>query len=79
MKVVAEGVETAEQTDCLKAAGCDQVQGYFFARPMPAAAVPAFVGNWEAAAANAMSQGGPYTNALLSPVGTPLAIAAAAA
>jgi EAL domain-containing protein (putative c-di-GMP-specific phosphodiesterase class I) len=49
MKVVAEGVETAEQAGCLKAAGCDQVQGYFFARPMPAESVPGFVAGWRGA------------------------------
>jgi sensor c-di-GMP phosphodiesterase-like protein len=32
--VVAEGVETAEQRDWLRAAGCDLDQGYFFGRPM---------------------------------------------
>jgi EAL domain-containing protein (putative c-di-GMP-specific phosphodiesterase class I) len=32
-------VETAEQARRLQAAGCDQVQGYFFSRPMPAADV----------------------------------------
>ncbi|HYI64303.1 MAG TPA: EAL domain-containing protein [Allosphingosinicella sp.] len=31
--VVAEGVETAEQLDALRAEGCDQVQGYLIARP----------------------------------------------
>jgi diguanylate cyclase (GGDEF)-like protein len=46
MKVVAEGVETAEQAACLRAGGCDQVQGYFFARPMPATAVPGFIASW---------------------------------
>ena len=37
MEVVAEGVETAEQLDQLKAMVCDAAQGYFFAAPMPAA------------------------------------------
>lgn len=35
MKVIAEGVETQEQYDVLKAFGCDMFQGYYFARPMP--------------------------------------------
>jgi EAL domain-containing protein (putative c-di-GMP-specific phosphodiesterase class I) len=36
MSVIAEGVETREQFDFLLAEGCDQVQGYYFARPMAA-------------------------------------------
>ncbi len=35
MAVVAEGVETAEVLDFLRAARCDQAQGYYLARPMP--------------------------------------------
>ncbi len=33
--VVAEGVETGQQLDMLKGAGCDLVQGYYFSRPLP--------------------------------------------
>lgn len=36
LTVIAEGVETPEQLAVLRALGCDQVQGYHFARPMPA-------------------------------------------
>lgn len=35
MAVVAEGVETGEVLDFLRAASCDQAQGYYLARPMP--------------------------------------------
>jgi diguanylate cyclase (GGDEF)-like protein/PAS domain S-box-containing protein len=36
MTVVAEGVETHEQLDCLRRLGCHFAQGYHFAAPMPA-------------------------------------------
>ena len=36
MSVVAEGVETAEQLAILRGLDCNEVQGYFIARPMPA-------------------------------------------
>jgi diguanylate cyclase (GGDEF)-like protein len=35
MRVTAEGVETSFQADFLKTIGCDEVQGFYFARPMP--------------------------------------------
>jgi EAL domain-containing protein (putative c-di-GMP-specific phosphodiesterase class I) len=37
LKVVGEGVETGAQFEFLKKHSCDEVQGYHFARPMPAA------------------------------------------
>ncbi len=36
LRVVAEGVETAGQRDILLAMQCDELQGYFYAKPMPA-------------------------------------------
>ncbi len=36
LKVLAEGVETAEQIVFLKAQGCDMYQGYLKSQPMPA-------------------------------------------
>ena len=35
LSVVAEGVETLEQLEHVRGIGCDYVQGYFFAKPMP--------------------------------------------
>ena len=42
-KVVAEGVETEAIADAIAAMGCDEAQGYFYARPMTAAAFEAWL------------------------------------
>ena len=33
--ILAEGVETKEQIEQLQRMGCDQVQGFYYSRPMP--------------------------------------------
>jgi EAL domain-containing protein (putative c-di-GMP-specific phosphodiesterase class I) len=45
MKVIAEGVETAEQRNLLLAAGCDYGQGYLFSKAVPAEAFEALLDN----------------------------------
>ncbi len=36
LETVAEGVETVEQAEFLRAAGCNTAQGYLYCRPKPA-------------------------------------------
>ena len=43
MTTTAEGVETEEQLEILRAEGCTQAQGYLFSRPSPVAEVPAML------------------------------------
>lgn len=43
LKVVAEGVENRTQRELLREIGCDQIQGYHYAKPMPAAEFREFV------------------------------------
>ena len=42
LDVVAEGVETREQALLLRQFSCDQIQGYWVSRPLPAADIERF-------------------------------------
>jgi diguanylate cyclase (GGDEF)-like protein/PAS domain S-box-containing protein len=43
LKVIAEGVETLEQLEVLKAQGCDEIQGYFCSHPIATEAIAKFI------------------------------------
>ncbi|WP_189836518.1 sensor domain-containing protein, partial [Sulfurirhabdus autotrophica] len=45
IQTIAEGVETAEQLQILRLQGCDEVQGYYFSKPLTAELFEAFVKN----------------------------------
>ena len=47
LKVVAEGVETEEQQDILRSLGCNELQGFLFAKPMSAKALALWAMNDE--------------------------------
>src|SRR5574344_2904760 len=50
LRVIAEGVETVAQRDCLQGYGCLMWQGYLFSRPLPAAQFADWVQQFEAQA-----------------------------
>ncbi|BBI99230.1 hypothetical protein FGKAn22_09230 [Ferrigenium kumadai] len=43
LTVIAEGVENAQQMEFLEVLGCNEVQGFYYAKPMPAAEAEAFI------------------------------------
>jgi diguanylate cyclase (GGDEF)-like protein/PAS domain S-box-containing protein len=46
MRIIAEGVETAEQRDILAERGCHEIQGYFVSKPIPAEDFTDFFRKW---------------------------------
>jgi EAL domain-containing protein (putative c-di-GMP-specific phosphodiesterase class I)/ActR/RegA family two-component response regulator len=50
MTIVAEGAETRQDWDLAASAGCDFVQGYYVAKPMPGSDIVNWVKQWEAGA-----------------------------
>ncbi len=56
VRIVAEGVEEEAQAIILRAAGCDRMQGYWFARPMPADQMEAALRESRAAARENLDQ-----------------------
>ncbi|WP_459893844.1 putative bifunctional diguanylate cyclase/phosphodiesterase [Hydrogenobaculum acidophilum] len=47
MKTIAEGVETKEQFEVLKSLGCDIIQGFLLAKPMPIDELIAFIKSFD--------------------------------
>ena len=47
MKVVAEGVESAQQVQLLEKMGCDIIQGYYYSKPLPLDELLEFLEFWE--------------------------------
>jgi EAL domain-containing protein (putative c-di-GMP-specific phosphodiesterase class I) len=43
IRTTAEGVETEQQLNQLRAEGCSELQGYLFSRPIPPEEVPALI------------------------------------
>jgi EAL domain-containing protein (putative c-di-GMP-specific phosphodiesterase class I) len=55
LRVIAEGVETGKQLDCLVSQGCDDVQGFLFSKPVPPSEFARLIAAQAARAAEAAS------------------------
>lgn len=80
LKPVAEGVETVEQLNTLRALNCDRIQGYFFSKPLtPSAATRLLVSRQERSGASRIAlQAKPAGGPLGAGVPLPPAVLAAA-
>ncbi|WP_243374214.1 bifunctional diguanylate cyclase/phosphodiesterase [Microvirga solisilvae] len=63
LQVTAEGVETLGQAERLRKLGCDHVQGFFYARPIPACDIPHFLAKWRRKAERRPTKTGPLQRA----------------
>jgi hypothetical protein len=74
MTTVAEGVEEPAQVQVLGGEGCDQMQGFLAARPMPAEDIRTFLRNWRdprpTASARAAGEAAPADPGAADPVET---------
>jgi EAL domain-containing protein (putative c-di-GMP-specific phosphodiesterase class I) len=50
LKTIAEGVENEKQAQSLKQMGCQEAQGFLYARPMPLAELNAFIAKYSQSA-----------------------------
>jgi diguanylate cyclase (GGDEF)-like protein len=53
MTTTAEGVETQEQLDQMRAEGCTEVQGYYYSKPTPASGIPQLLSGFQKGAQTA--------------------------
>ncbi|HEY8519917.1 MAG TPA: GGDEF domain-containing phosphodiesterase [Gammaproteobacteria bacterium] len=56
MRVVAEGVDTAEALQTVQALGCEMAQGFFIARPMRGDRIPEWIANYRSSVASTPSK-----------------------
>ena len=47
MKSNAEGVDTLEQAELLRAQGCNEVQGFLYSKPLPSESIAELLADWE--------------------------------
>ncbi len=66
LRIVAEGVETETTYDELTRLGCDQAQGYFMSRPVPAAELANWLSSWRGGQTEQAAEAGPLASMALA-------------